>query len=108
MTTLASLNDFVASVKKLSLVIDDKLLEDHEGIKVLRSSSSAFITHCDDSEMSDTVNDLEISTGYYLFDENAMVDKTAIKLLQKNGMDLVKIGKQYMVKTDKFHMFVTI
>lgn len=113
MNEIVCLDTFIKTMKKIQEVPNlDVMVEKDTEINLLCGSSQAFINNAQD-ELTEDVLNIELSAGYYLFDDFGLPLPTAVKKLNQNGFSIIKLGEVYRpfhygVKSDKSSICVLV
>lgn len=111
--SISDLDSFIKTMKKLiEHPLLDQLIEEEDGFKTIRSSSSHFIQNVDDDRLMDDLIEIEASAGHFLFDNVGLIKPSVTSVLKKNGLELIRLSEEHRpfthaIKTEKFSILVS-
>jgi hypothetical protein len=112
MSDINCLESFIKALREIDNRDDlDNLTEKHDDFNLLCGSTSTFTQNADD-ELSESVLQIELSAGHYIFNDLGLVIRQAVDKLKANGFELIKLGEAYKpfthgVKTSKVVVLVS-
>lgn len=106
-----NLDTFLRAIKKLEQIENiEEAVEDDNGINTISSSSPEFMNIANDKNI-ELLSEVELAASFFLFDDVVTLNKQALRVLNKNGIEVITLKKEFepfthAIKTDKFHILI--
>jgi len=104
------INGFAEAIKQINNLPNiEQLVEHDNGLKVLSSNSIKFLSNVEDDDIIGILEDIEISSTYYLFDEYNRFNQSNITKVKKHDIQVVTVDDKFLpfthaLQTDKFNI----